>query len=353
VNVRIFARIPIADDSETIEWIRGLETESGHRLMIGIVGRGVGDGGGVIGKIEYWKHVQDVIKSCGQSGDVLWIRNLSTALLSLPGLTRWLPGRRGMRYVYDASSMLELESGLGERELIHRAQAALERRIRPQFDIVRTLGNRMRSHLIQSGVDPDRIVVAPVGAEPPIEPPRVRTSVRRLLYIGSATRWQGLPYLLDAMEILDERAPHVSLSLVGREDAFPERVRDQRNIQLLGWRSRSDMPAVYDDHDLFVIPRPRLPLTQTVVPMKCAEAQAHGIPILSTRLDAILEVTGEDGAFFVTPESPTAIADTVCQLVDDPTPLAKVTAASQNRRHDFSWSKIAEDLVTDLFGQDG
>ena len=313
------------------------------------IGRGARRGNALARKLAYWRTVQRYLRADAGPGDVLWIRDFSTAILGVPSIFGWLPGRRGLTHVYDASSIIDLEVGLRGRQLGHRAKGALERWLRRDFHLVRTLGDGMRDHLIDSGVAADRILVAPVGADRPSRERRPGTGLRRLLYVGSASAWQGLDGLLAAMKILETRVPEVRLSVVGVPTSQGDPACDPPNVDFLGWVERDEMPDLYDSHDLFVIPRPRLPLTETVIPMKCVEAQAHGIPILASRLAAIEEVTAGESALLVEPGSPRALADGVVELANDPRRLAVMSEAAVRRSQMFDWSEIGRRITERLF----
>ena len=281
-------------------------------------------------------------------GSVAWVRSYSTALLALPGLRR--RRRAGLRSVYDASSFLRLEVADSSNRLADFLRAVVEERLWPHFDLVRTLNEPMRDYLVGHGVPAERIIVIPVGAEPQAERWRLRDAPRRLLYVGSAKAWQGLPTLIGAMRILEGRSPQVGLSVVGPSAEELAGLALPGNVRVLGSVPHAEIGRMYLEHDLFVLPRPRSPLTEIVMPMKILEAMAFGMPILVTDLDAIRWTTGSDGAFLVRESGPEALAAAIEAALADPGAMAATGARALERSARFTWDEIGRGIVRELFG---
>jgi len=280
---------------------------------------------------------------------VVWLRIYSTALLAWPGLRR--RRRSGLRGLYDASSFLRLEVTDASDRLGTFVRGLIEERVWRHFDLVRTLNEPMRDYLIGHGVPAERILVIPVGAEPQAEHWRLRDAPRRLLYVGSATAWQGLPTLLEAMRILERRSPAIHLSLAGPTAADLGKLALPANVRALGRVPHAEIARMYLEHDLFVLPRPRSPLTEIVMPMKVLEAMAFGMPILATDLGAIRWTTGEDGAFLLREEGPEALAGAIESRLGDPAALVATGRRGLVRSALFRWDEIARRIVRELFGE--
>ena len=165
-------------------------------------------------------------------GSVVWIRNYSTALLALPALRS--RRRSGLRSVYDVSSIERLEVPDAPNRFTAFLRSLVAERLWPHFDVVRTLNDPMRDYLVRMGVPAERIVVIPVGCEPQAEHWQLRDAPRRLLYVGSTSAWQGLPTLIDAMRLLERRAPQVRLSLVGPSAGELAALALPANVSALG-----------------------------------------------------------------------------------------------------------------------
>jgi glycosyltransferase involved in cell wall biosynthesis len=122
------------------------------------------------------------------------------------------------------------------------------------------------------------------------------------------------------------------------------------NVRVLGPLPHAEIGRVYLEHDLFVLPRPRSPLTEIVMPMKILEAMAFGMPILVTDLAAIRWTTGPDGAFLLREGGPEALAAAIEATLADPVALAATGARALERFAHFRWDEIGRGIVRELFG---
>ena len=305
--------------------------------------------GGLARKRYYVARAFETIDREAAAGSVAWVRLPSAAVLALPGLRR--RRRAGLRSLYDASSFLRLEVAHRPDHLGTLVRSFAEERIWRRFDLVRTLNEPMREYLVRHGVPAERVVVVPVGAEPQSERWRPRGAPHRLLYVGSAMSWQGLPVLLEAMRLLERRAPRVRLSLAGPSAADLAGLSVPASVSALGSVPHAEIGRVYLEHDLLLLPRPRTPLTEMVTPMKIPEAMAYGMPILATDLEAIRWATGDDGAFLVREDGPAALAAAIDAALADPVALAAVGTRARERSARFTWDEVGRTIVRELFAR--
>jgi glycosyltransferase involved in cell wall biosynthesis len=308
---------------------------------------GAAPAGKLARKRHYLRRVREWLDAHAAPGSVVWVRGYSAALLLAPYLRR--ARERGLVSVYDAASFVRLEIGQQGHPLLDAARAFVEERLWPHFDRIRTLSDPMRDYLVARGVPPAKVVVLPVGADLPAETWRPRDRPSRLLYVGSDAGWQGLPQLIEAMRRLDHSAPAVSLSAVGVEAGAAAAAGAPGNIRFLGRVPHAEIARHYLEHDLFVVPRPRTPLTDLVVPMKIPEAMAFGLPILASDLGAIRWTAGEGGAFLVPDNSPAALERGIRDALADPERLAAVGARARERAGRFAWECIGAELAAALF----
>jgi glycosyltransferase involved in cell wall biosynthesis len=303
--------------------------------------------GNLAKKRHYVARAFEFIDREAASGSVAWVRHYSTALLVLRGLRR----RRaaGLTSVFDVSSMLRLEAPHAPGRPAAWLRGFVEERLWPGFDRIRTLNGPMRGYLIAHGVPAERILVIPVGAEVPSERWRPHGTPRRLLYVGSAMSWQGLPLLIEAMRLLVSRAPQVTLSVVGPSAEELAALAPPPNVHGLGRVPHAEIGRVYLEHDLLVLSRPRTLLTEIVTPMKIPEAMAYGMPILCTDLEAVRWTTGNDGAFLLREVGPQALADGIEAALADPGALAATGARALERSARFTWDEIGRAIVRELF----
>jgi len=303
--------------------------------------------GNLARKRHYLARALEVVDREAAPGSVVWVRDWSTASLALPALRR----RRaaGLTSLFDASSFQRLEAPHAPGRAAAWLRGLVEERLWPRFDRVRTLNGPMRDYLVARGVPAERVIVIPVGAEMPSESWRPRETAGRLLYLGSALPWQGLPALIAAMRILAHRVPHAVLDVAGPSPAALAALEPPPNVRGLGRVPHAAVGRLYLEHDLLVLSRPRTPLTEIVTPMKIPEAMAYGLPILSTDLEAVRWVTGPDGAFLVRGTGPEELAGAIERALADPAALAATGARARARAPRFAWDEVGRTIGRELF----
>jgi glycosyltransferase involved in cell wall biosynthesis len=70
------------------------------------------------------------------------------------------------------------------------------------------------------------------------------------------------------------------------------------------------------------------------------EAQASGLPVVTSSVSSMPEVAGE-GALFVDPNNPTQIAEAVYKIISDQAVRDRLIALGQENIKKFSWEKCA------------
>lgn len=120
-----------------------------------------------------------------------------------------------------------------------------------------------------------------------------------LLYVGSAYPHKGLDLLLDAWGELEVKHPTLHLKIAGKEDVFMQRLKmdSQRRglprIEFLGYVSDELLAKLY--HEAVALVMPSRFEGFGLTPLEAIQA---GCPVVSSDAAALVEVLGEDGAFF-------------------------------------------------------
>ncbi len=154
----------------------------------------------------------------------------------------------------------------------------------------------------------------------------------RLLCVASLTPRKGHDLLLRALAVLRDYAWH--LDCIGSHDLDPAWAK-----ALLGWREewglggrvtfRGPLPAEdlgghYAAADLFV-----LPSRFEGYGMVCAEALAHGLPVLATRAGALEDTVPAEAGLLVPPEDAQALAGALRRLFADPALRQRLTCGAR------------------------
>jgi glycosyltransferase involved in cell wall biosynthesis len=168
--------------------------------------------------------------------------------------------------------------------------------------------------LITQGVAPEKIAVI----SPSYEPEKLLLPERRnlnnpitVLWLGLVNLRKGIQYLIQAARLLAHE-PNIRFVVAGPIQISEHAVKSAPpNMQFLGKVSRSDVPAVYQQADVFV-----LPTLSDGFAVAQLEAMARGLPVIVTPNCGEVVTDGIDG-FIVPPRDGHAIAQAIQRLNDD------------------------------------
>lgn len=190
-------------------------------------------------------------------------------------------------------------------------------------------GGQTPVHLVHHGVDlKDRTRSArPADATP------------RILAVGRLVEKKGHETLLLALRLLCDRGLEFSLRIVGEGPEWPRLQRLVHELRLgdrvvfLGPLSETEVRTEYEDADVFALPCRKLPNgDQDGLPNVILEAMAHGLPVVSTRLDGIAEaIVDGDSGLLADQDDPAAFAGHLGYLIEDVESRERIGEAGRNR----------------------
>lgn len=277
----------------------------------------------------------------------------------------------GLPVVYEMRGFVELSwlagAPAGTSERCERV--VLQRRrdieIMAAADLVTTLSETMRTEIVARGIPAHKVVVVPnaVDGAAPVRPGPV-CDLRTELGIGAdefvvgalskLAAYEGFEVLLEAAALLHERDVRVRVVLFGagpRREALlrmADRLALPRTAVLLpGPVSGSRVARAYATLDVFVVPRPDLPVTRLVTPLKPVEAMAAGCPLVLSDLAPLREVATRGGTHaaateLVPPGDAAALAEVLEALqFDVPRRAALIAAGRQLVAEHWTWEAVA------------
>lgn len=186
-----------------------------------------------------------------------------------------------------------------------------------------------KCHLILNGVDtaqykPSAGKLGQHDAALPskTEPVNTEPSVARKLVFGHVGRLQAIKNqknLIASYELACEQSEkfkaETKLVVVGKgplQEALEQQIAKsscQQHIEM--WGERHDMPAVYQALDVFVMSS-----DAEGVPMTMLEAMSSGLPVVSTRVGGIPEITSKQQAILVDAKSVEALSEGLLLMFD-------------------------------------
>jgi glycosyltransferase involved in cell wall biosynthesis len=213
-------------------------------------------------------------------------------------------------------------------------RTAYFRRLLATVERVITPSSYVATYFRAFGVDRSRLSVIPNGISiaPLVRPVRVCGSPRAgstlsLGYIGSVARHKGVHVILEALALTGFDA--VGLTILG-ETPDPIYARELREraaaipgvqLRLYGGYEPSELPFLLDEVDCVIVPS-QVPESYSLT---AREALAQGIPVIATRLGALVEaiVDGENG-FLFDHRRPDELATLLRRLADDDALLGRL-----------------------------
>jgi glycosyltransferase involved in cell wall biosynthesis len=172
-----------------------------------------------------------------------------------------------------------------------------------------------RVEIVHCGVDVERLPSHELDGRPP----------DGVLCVASLQPKKGHADLVDAIALLAERRPGVTLELVGEgpeRKRIEARARDrgvEARVRLLGARPAEEVRDRLGRARAFALPSVRLPSGRMEgIPVALMEAMAAGVPVVATRLSGIPELV-QDGVtgLLVEPHDPEALAAALERLLSD------------------------------------
>lgn len=166
---------------------------------------------------------------------------------------------------------------------------------------------------------------------------------KKLLHVGVNYSYKNIEGILKSLDILNnEMKMNISLLKVGTD--FTELQKNiikesglSKKVLYLGILSEEEMPLVYNIADILVYPSFYEGFCFPVL-----EAFASSLPVITSCVGSIPEVTGDD-AIFVNPYDEFELANTIKKVLDDETLRQSLKIKGLNRSKLFTWQKTASE----------
>lgn len=211
---------------------------------------------------------------------------------------------------------------------------------------------------VRLGCPEDRIIKLPMGIDLGAFPykPRTRevTAPTKILTVGRLVEKKGIEYSIRAVARLAKEKDPVLYQIVGDGPLRPhlERLIEELDVSdsvaLLGWKDRTELRSIFDQSHIFVLAsvtaRDGDREGQGVV---LQEAQAMGLPVVSTLHNGIPEGVLEARSGFLVPERDVdSLAERMAQLMRNPQSWEAMGRAGRAfvEQH-FDIDKLNDELV--------
>ncbi len=284
----------------------------------------------------------------------------------------WLPRLLGARLILDLHDLMPEfymgRFGRGAGSLPVRL-VRLQERLSTRFaDHVITVSHHWRQNLIERGVPgekvsvvmnvaDDAIFVRPDGEGPALNGAGStngsgQRSGLRLIYHGAVVERYGLDLALHAMACLEDQAPDIHLTILGRGDYMESLRHLARELKVDGrvafyyeLRPAEELPAIILQADAGIVPYRDDPFTDGLLPTKLMEYAALGLPSIAARTTAIERYFEGTMAELFTPNSVEDLASVLKALYADRGRLAALARRADAFNRTYNWTKIGAEYV--------
>lgn len=254
-----------------------------------------------------------------------------------------------------------------------------------------TASHWSKQGFLNSGADPDRVVVVPLGFDPEIYHPLEETQRQTLrqklgwnnefVILNISVMWnerQGIDRLLKAFAILTQRYPDIRLVLKGRDAIFPskesiqkasknilteaELERVQSRMSYIGENlSTQEMAQLYQAADVYVSPYAaegfNLPVLEAIacgLPVICTDGGATDdftssefIWKIESKLRMLTDTNG-DVKFFLEPNNHHLI-ELMQAAIENSNFRTQTQIGTKFVRKNFTWKHVVEQLLEVMF----
>lgn len=277
---------------------------------------------------------ETTLKKIAQSLSSKIIHAHSPILVGYPSLR--VARQLGLPFVYEIRAFWEDaavdQNKIAPGSLRYRLTHYFETKLVQKSDAVVVICEGLRNDLLARDIKPDKIFVVPNGVDTEVfVPTPTDTALRAELgftgktvvgYIGTFFNFEGLRYLVEAMERLRERNDIVCLIVgYGEADGEIRRIVDKlglaQRVHFTGKVPSDKVKSYYSIIDILVYPRINCRITELVTPLKPLEAMAMGKTVLASNVGGLRELItdGQDGILFK-PENVTDLSEKICYLVE-------------------------------------
>ncbi|WP_220790695.1 glycosyltransferase [Gluconacetobacter asukensis] len=204
-----------------------------------------------------------------------------------------------------------------------------------------------RLRCIHNGFEPERLDARP-SSEAARQALSIPPAARTIVYTGRINQRKGLDVVIEAARLLPDRL----FILVGSYGDGPieEKARPLPNVRIVPFQPPETLGLYVAAADVLLIPPSLQPLTRfgsTVLPLKLFFYMASGRPILAGDTPDVQEILRHGvNACLCQPDSPSALAEAVRQMTDDPTLRARLAEAALAESRTLTWEARATRIMT-------
>jgi len=204
---------------------------------------------------------------------------------------------------------------------------------------------KLRAHgihnvaLWQRGVNP--ATFSPAFRSPALRAQLGADDVPILLYVGRLGREKNLPYLVQAIQLLEQREQPFKLVIVGQGQMRRALATRLPRAHFTGPLEGEELSRWYASADVFVFPSIAETFGNVVL-----EAFASGLPVIGVDAGSVRELVSPTWNGRLAPaDSPAAFADAIQSLLQRPAELARLGVGARVTAAQYRWPDVNRQLL--------
>ncbi|MFH2136943.1 MAG: glycosyltransferase family 4 protein [Candidatus Omnitrophota bacterium] len=306
----------------------------------------------------YIRNIKKMIELCGWADIVHFQKCFYYA--ALPALIGAFIKHKPVHYDWDDWEIKIFHYSCSQPWLVGTFLAALERFMPAICDSVSVSSYRLREECIRYGVAPERIAMAPVGADlklfhPEVSGVRVRERFNiegpLVIYLGQLHGGQYVEQFIKASKIVLNKSWPVKFMIVGDGYRLKE-LKDMADkldltdkLIFTGPVPHREAPLYLAAADIAVACFEDNDITRCKSPLKIAEYLASGKPIVASNVGEVKRMLG--GAGVVTlPGDVQNLAEGITKLLDDELLRKRLRVKARARAEEiYNWAITSENLL--------
>jgi glycosyltransferase involved in cell wall biosynthesis len=259
-------------------------------------------------------------------------------------------GTKVLLDIHDTMPELYLDKREGKGGEFGAALLKLEERVSAFFaDHVLAVHELHRRRLEQSGIAANRISVVLNAPDQRIFG-RARAAAATgnhcdftVVCHGTITKRLGIDVALKALALLHERSRDIRLIVVGAGDYLSEakglarELLVEQRVEFIAPVPVEELPRIIQRGTIGLVPNHGSPATHLMLPVKLLEYAALGLPVIASRLRTIEHYFSDDAVRFFEPDNPTALADAIAEIHDNPSIRWRMLRESQRTMDLIDW----------------
>jgi len=314
-------------------------------------------------------HLINILKVAhGYNFDILYTRNISFGLLGL--LVKKLTKSK---LVFELNGLVsehrkfekKLYSKIG---ILRNLQIAIwdyiEILTAKKSDAVIAVTQRIKEILIKRGVDENKIIVIPNGADVNLFRPisdviavnklRNKYSINEntcvVIFVGNLAYWQGVEYLIQSAPLVLKAVPDTMFFIVGEGELKNELISLAKKVGVLdkciftGNIPYEKVPLYMNMADVCVVPKKVLGFGYS--PLKLYEYMACGKPVIATDTAGFEIVRQYNTGILVNPENPEEFSNAIIKLLQNKKLREQMGANGRELVvREYSWESTAKKTI--------